>query len=239
MPKIFMAQRGEKTHWGGQFVFPGGTVTDEDKAVHVLQHKNMSPKKANARLGIKSGGLDIYSAAIRELAEETGVLLAWKSDDTWTTPENVKEIRVALSAGNPWNELLSKYDLRLATDTLHYIGHWETPLLANPRFSNRFFLAKTPPNHSARHDGKELINSCWLTAREALRLAANGEIQIPRPHLKHLEMLTDFLTVDSLQSWARAQHQQGITKVRPWIEIKDGRQYVFLPGDPDYPKNKA
>ena len=57
-------------------------VTDEDKAVHVLQHKNMGPKKANARLGIKSGGLDIYSAAIRELAEETGVLLAWKSDDT-------------------------------------------------------------------------------------------------------------------------------------------------------------
>ena len=42
----------------------------------------MGPKKANARLGIKSGGLDIYSAAIRELAEETGVLLAWKSDDT-------------------------------------------------------------------------------------------------------------------------------------------------------------
>ena len=44
MPEIFMAQREKRTHWGSQFVFPGGTVTNEDMAVHTLQHKNMSPK---------------------------------------------------------------------------------------------------------------------------------------------------------------------------------------------------
>ena len=239
VPEIFMAQREKRTHWGSQFVFPGGTVTNEDMAVHTLQHKNMSPKKASTRLGIKSGGLGIYSAAIRELTEEAGVLLAQKPDDTWMTPESVKKIRVALSTGSPWSELLSTHDLRLATDTLHYIGHWETPLVANPRFSNRFFLAKFPPNHSARHDGKELVDSCWLTASEALRLEANGEIQIPRPHLKHLEILANFLTIDSLQNWAKTRYQQGITKVRPWIEVKDGRQRVLLPGDPDYPEDKA
>ena len=239
MPEIFMAQREKRTHWGSQFVFPGGTVTNEDMAVHTLQHKNMSPKKASTRLRIKSGGLGIYSAAIRELTEEAGVLLAQKPDDTWVTPESAKEMREALSTGNSWSELLSKHDLRLATDALHYIGHWETPLVANPRFSNRFFLAKSPPNHSARHDGKELVDSCWLTAGDALRLETNGEIRIPRPHLKHLEMLADFLTVDSLQSWAKTRYQQGITKVRPWIEVKGGRQRVLLPGDPDYPKDKA
>jgi len=239
IPEVFMAQREKRTHWGNQFVFPGGTVTNEDMAVHALQHKNMSPKKANTRLGIKSGGLGIYSAAIRELTEEAGVLLAQKPDDTWMTLESIKKIRAALSMGNPWGELLSKHNLRLATNTLHYIGHWETPLVANPRFSNRFFLAKPPPNHSARHDGKELVDSCWLTARDALRLEASGEIRIPRPHLKHLEILADFLTVDSLQNWAKTRHQQEITKVRPWIEIRDGRQHVLFPGDPDYPEDKA
>lgn len=74
-PEIFMVRRHEQSSFGAAHAFPGGVVDAEDSEVHDYC-SGLTRADANARIGVEDGGLDFYSAAVRELFEETGVLLA-------------------------------------------------------------------------------------------------------------------------------------------------------------------
>ena len=78
-PEIFLVQRHAAASFGAAYAFPGGVVDPEDGSVHDYC-KGLSSKKADANLGVKGDGLDYYSAAVRELFEEAGVLLANPDD---------------------------------------------------------------------------------------------------------------------------------------------------------------
>lgn len=237
--EIFMGQRHGRATFASTFVFPGGVLGPEDASVHG-HCRGLERRDADRRLAVESGGLDYYSAAIRELFEETGVLLATDADGRWVTEQaagrpSLADTRRALQAGHvAWTEILSSWGVELATDRLHYVGHWETPVVLSARFSTRFFLAELPPGREPEHDGEELVDSRWLTPTEALELHASGEIELPFPHMKHLEIVAGFSTPESLRDWARERWREPIVRVRPWLMEENGERRFVLPWEPGY-----
>ena len=92
----------------------------------------------------------------------------------------------------------------------------------------------------ARHDGSELVASRWLDAHHALDLAQSGELRLPFPTMNHLRMLAEWRSVESIKRWAAGRWQAGISKIRPWLIVEaDGDRRFVLPGDPEYPADRA
>jgi 8-oxo-dGTP pyrophosphatase MutT (NUDIX family) len=87
-------------------------------------------------------------AAIRELFEETGVLLAGSDASTVAEGTGTAEwtrAREAVAAEEIWfGELMSKRGLGLRTDLLRPLVHWVSPDFAHRRFDTRYFAATLP-----------------------------------------------------------------------------------------------
>src|SRR3954469_21477794 len=61
----------------GRYLFPGGSVEPSDAYADVYAHcTGLDEETASKRLGVESGGLAYWVAAIRECFEESGLLLA-------------------------------------------------------------------------------------------------------------------------------------------------------------------
>ena len=158
-PELFMVRRHAESSFGAAYAFPGGVVDPEDRRVHEFC-TGLSTFDADANLGVKGSGLDYYSAAIRELFEESGVLLA----DVDKVAEGLQVARDALNDGSDnWDDFVCRNTLLLDCASLHYISHWVTPQSMARRYSTRFFLAALPDGQRALHCGGELTESCWNT----------------------------------------------------------------------------
>jgi 8-oxo-dGTP pyrophosphatase MutT (NUDIX family) len=241
-PEILMVRRRAGDAFGDSYTFPGGLVDDDESEAHSYC-SGITAEQADAVLGLPGGGLDFYSAVVRELFEETGVLLARDSRGNWAFSDNpdagsiLLELRKDLDDGVlPWAEILRTRSLCIACDALHYFSFWETPLRLPKRWAARFFLAELPPGQDARHDGSELTDSCWMTAAEVLSTSMKGGMNLPFPTLSNLKMISEFGTVDDLLSWASAQAAEDIQKIRPVILKNNGKSRFVIPGDPEYPE---
>ena len=97
--------------------------------------------------------------AIRELFEETGVLLA--GPDMSTTVEGTSShewmrIRVAVAdQEKTFTELLAKRGLSLRTDLLKPLVNWRSPDFAHRRFDTRYFAATVPMNQQPTPPGEQ------------------------------------------------------------------------------------
>ena len=234
-PELFMVRRHEKSSFGAAHAFPGGVVDPEDAQVHD-QCKGVSARTANTNLGVKHDGLDYYSAAVRELFEESGVLLT-KPDDV---AEGLAAARDALNDGSDnWADFVARNELELQCDRLHYFSHWITPPSQAKRYSTRFFIAAIPTTLDASHCGGELTDSCWITAKDALAAGRDGSIILHFPTVKTLESIARHRTLDDLLDWAASAVEWGITSMVPKLIKRGGRSEVVLPGDKDYPGAKS
>ncbi|MCB1845654.1 MAG: NUDIX domain-containing protein, partial [Halioglobus sp.] len=74
-PEVLLVLRHSKASFGANYAFPGGVHEDVDAQVADLCD-GCTEQLACAQLDVTTQGLEYYSAAIRELFEETGVLLA-------------------------------------------------------------------------------------------------------------------------------------------------------------------
>jgi len=242
-PEILMVKRRAGDAFGDSYAFPGGVVDDDEAEAHPFC-SGMTAEQANAELRLPSGGLDFYSAAVRELFEETGVLLARDSRGKWAFSDNsdadsiLLELRRKLDDGvMPWAELLRTRSLCIACDTLHYFSFWETPVRLPKRWAARFFLAELPPGQDAQHDGREVTDSRWMTAAEILSVGKEGGMKLPLPTHTNLKIVSEFGTVDDLLSWASIQAAEEIQKIRPVILKDNGMTRFVIPGDADYPQD--
>jgi len=234
-PEILMVRRRAGDAFGDSYTFPGGLVDDNESAAHEYC-RGMTADDANALLQVSDGGLNFYSAAIRELFEETGILFARDAEGN-QVPDNpdLQELRVHVDKGNlSWSGFLRDQQLHMRCDTLHYFAHWETPLNRPKRWSARFFIAEAPSGQYASHDGAEVTDARWVTAAEALSSEPDGNMKLPFPTLRTLQMLADFNSVNSLLDWAQARNQDGISRIRPVDIIKDGKIRFAIPGDADF-----
>ncbi|CUJ87071.1 NUDIX domain protein [Ruegeria denitrificans] len=126
-PTILMGQRGAKAVFmPNKFVFPGGAVDAEDGSVSLA---SPLPALCSDRLGERSEpGLQnaLAAAAIRELWEETGLILG--DPGTWTdaTPED-------------WQDFATM-GYRPSANALQFVFRAVTPPGRPRRFDARFFL---------------------------------------------------------------------------------------------------
>jgi 8-oxo-dGTP pyrophosphatase MutT (NUDIX family) len=185
---------------GGAFVFPGGAVDPADgladlEAVSV----GRTDVDASSRLGLDSGGLAYWVAALRECFEETGVLLARHEDgaplDFETAGNNARfaEHRAAIIDGRlSLPELCRSEGLRLDLGAIHYFAHWITPTASPRRFDTRFFLALAPPGQEPLHNPGELIDQVWIRPEDAVEGHRQGTFETILPTVRNLEHISGF-----------------------------------------------
>ena len=230
-----MVRRHESSSFGAAYAFPGGVVEEDDMAVHDFC-SGVTGEQANARLGVKESGLELYSAAIRELFEEAGVLLG----DSEHLDENLCDVRDALNDGSEcWADFVTRNKLQLHCDRLHYISHWITPVTEPKRYSTRFFLAQLPAGQAAVHCGGELTDSRWITAHDVLEAGRRNVVKLHFPTIKTLESIARHKSLESPSDWAESCVQWGVTSMLPAVITRDGQLDVVLPGDKDYPGAKS
>src|SRR5690349_11608169 len=153
--EVYMIRRHRTMKFlGGFYAFPGGKVDTADA----------SPALVDACYGVNAGEaavslvgqvtpppLAFWIAAVRELLEESGVLLACDAGGCVIGPdrpgvaERVQAARQALvSNGADFRALLAEADWRCDLRPLRYLSHFVTPPTSPIRFSARFFLCRLP-----------------------------------------------------------------------------------------------
>jgi 8-oxo-dGTP pyrophosphatase MutT (NUDIX family)/ketosteroid isomerase-like protein len=239
-PEVFMALRSEGADFhGGAYVFPGGRVEDEDASLgpRCAGMHERDRERLIAENLTEDQALGCWVAALRELFEEVGVLLACRDGVPldFSDPaiaERFGSFRQQLAAKElTFPQLVQREDLTLATDRLRYFSRYVTPPYAPKRFDTRFVIAVAPTDQLPAHDAFELVSGEWLTAGHAIAMYHAGERQIVPPTLQNLCQIAEAISVDDLLSRCDAKP---ITPICPSSVRRDGVFTLIYPGDLDY-----
>lgn len=238
--EVLMLQRARAAVFAaGAYVFPGGAVDPLDGAPELAGRcRGITDELASARLGLTSGGLSFYVAAVRECFEESGILLAERSDGSPAAADDAACRRLAagrrsVNAGvAAFDQLCRGESLVLATDRMEYFSHWITPVGAPRRFDTRFFVAQAPAGQAAVHDEGETIASRWIRPADALAFHAEGTFDLLLPTLENLTALGRFGSVAEVLEASRAAGPQ--PAMLPRVRVDGGHVRLYLPGDAGY-----
>jgi 8-oxo-dGTP pyrophosphatase MutT (NUDIX family) len=241
--EVLMMQRNLKSAFvPGMYLFPGGAVDKDDDTPGALElSTHLTDEEASRRLGVASGGLAYWVAAIRESFEEAGLLLAYDHGDHVISLDEKAAIeryckhRDELNAGScTMIDILKRERLALAADKLVYFSHWITPVSAPRRYDTRFFIAEAPTNQVPLHDNTETISHVWVRPREALERFRRDDFKMRFPTMRTLEEFAPYDSVNALMDAMRAKRH--IPTILPRI-TKDGAR--LLPGDVGYDESFA
>lgn len=240
--EVFMVQRTVKTEFvAGAYVFPGGAVDEDD------YHKNLEPicigrddADASQRLGMATGGLALYVAAIRESFEESGFLLAedvhgslLRFEEPGITSRFVEHRRKIHQQEQVFSSLCQQEGIRLPVDRLEFFSHWVTPWGQPRRYDTRFFVGVAPAGQTPLHDGRETIASCWINPQVALDQSQRGEFKLVTATINNLRQLAEYRTAQELMTAAPSRR---IERILPKVIYGENgqTQRVVFPGDADY-----
>lgn len=242
--EVFMLQRTLNAAFaGGMYVFPGGRVDDADGIDELEQLcDGLEDEHASGLLGIPSGGLAYWVAAIRECFEEAGVLLARNISTNQTVafdqPAIIDRFNDARLKIHDFSmsmvELCRSENLHLITDAIHYVSHWITPVGEARRFDTRFFIARAPESQEPLHDSHETIASLWVKPQDALDRLARGELAMFPPTSENLKFLASYKSSDEVLAAAKKVSRP--VAILPRLRTNsDGKVIgVLMPGEPDY-----
>ena len=216
----------------GALVFPGGKANPEDASDEwiALSDCNCDGEQRTARV-----------AAVREAFEESGVLLARPRQARGVgaplvgvnVAEKLAPFRAAVDRREKsFLELIAENDLVLALETLVHFGHWITPDMMPKRFDTHFYLAPTPPDQLAVHDGRETTDAVWITPSRAMEMAASEEATIIFPTRMNLGKLAE---VTSVAQAVERFGQEPVVSVLPVLgKDDDGQPCLFIPEEAGY-----
>ncbi|MDQ6619765.1 MAG: MBL fold metallo-hydrolase [Pseudomonadota bacterium] len=237
-PEVFMLRRAQAASFlGGAYVFPGGALEASDfaPATHERMH-GLDDPAASTRLGIRSGGLAYWAAAMRECFEEAGILVASSEDGSPLPAQRLAwllETRDAVSRGDTsLVAVLREAHARMDAAELVYCDHWVTPPLRPRRFDTRFFIARAPVSQQGSHDNTETVHSFWVTPHDALVRNDHQEIELAFATRVILGGLACHRSVDAALAAARAR--TNIEVNRPTIAQGREGPKVFRLGDAPY-----
>ena len=191
----YMARRSARsTFMPDAYVFPGGALEPGDVEPAVLARLDGPPPTIAPTFVV---------AAIRELFEEAGILLARGRDGSLLDAAGVAAATEA-ARGTTFAQMLERCGLRLAGDELAYYSNWITPPVeVARRFDAHFFVARAPEDQSAAADAVEVHDGVWIRPAEAL--APDGGLRGvgAQTTVKHLERLAKFDDTAALLTHAR------------------------------------
>ncbi|MEP6753767.1 MAG: NUDIX hydrolase [Candidatus Dormiibacterota bacterium] len=142
---LLMRRPGGADFAPGAYVFPGGTVHADDRA----------------------STDEIRAAAVRELFEEVGILLA-RHGKRFARETDSEKVRQLIENGKTFSEALGELGLELALDRLVLFARWVTPAQLRRRYDARFFLAQLPPNQVIHAQEGEVTDWLWIEPNKAL-----------------------------------------------------------------------
>jgi len=174
------------------YVFPGGGVDPRDSAVTTTDRwgDRLGRDEATARA--------IVCAAVREVFEESGVLLA--GHDATSVIEDV--------SGPDWEtarldlidrkigfaEFLASRRLVLRSDLLVPWSRWITPEFEPRRFDTYFFVAALPVGQRTRDVGGEADATAWCAPADA----TDGRFTMLPPTYATLLQLAEFSSIEEV-----------------------------------------
>jgi 8-oxo-dGTP pyrophosphatase MutT (NUDIX family) len=238
--EIFMVRRPVRSEFAADvYVFPGGAVRPDDADPAAEDAcEPFGPAEA-LRLLSEPGGtppadqreaLGFWVAALRELFEEAGVLLA---EPLPGVPRPAPEGRAARldaarrdlqAGGRSLAALAGDEGVRLACEQLTYFSHWVTPREFPRRYDTRFFLAAMPYGQEALHCAVETVEGLWISPAAALERFGRGEFPLVFVTQRHLERLADCPTLDAALAFARSK---AVVSVHPGLYQET--QEPFIP----------
>ena len=168
--EVFWVRRSEAVPFmPGWHAFPGGAVARGDAELPIR--------------GSDEGDPGVAAAALRELWEETGLLL--------TKPTLVNLPRDAGTASLA--AALRDRGLALDATQLVWAGRWLTPPFAPLRFDNRFFLLHWPEERAQQPTvvPGELAEGEWIEPAAALERWQTGDVLAAPPILHFLRVLAE------------------------------------------------
>lgn len=235
--QVYMLERNAKTVFaGGMWVFPGGAVEHQDDANYykdIATHR--TDDEASSLMGLASGAIAYYMAAIRETFEEAGILLALHKEDEsplvieGKNQNKYAEYRDQLNAGEiDLKTILERENLLADVGQMHYVARWITPLGSPRRFDARFFIARIPSNQIPQHDDSELVNSDWLTPQEILNRIDREEMVLMTVTERMIRSLDLFDNASQVIDSAAKNLDDERARVHPTT----GK--ITMPGEPGY-----
>lgn len=227
--EVLMVQRaGRLAFAANAWVYPGGRVDRADAANAARVGVNLSDTEASAMLGIESGGLAWWFAAVRETIEEVGLLLGTPT----VAADLVADLRATLDehGGDGFCLLLEQNQIALDLSGLHEVARFVTPVGPPRRFDTRFFLARAPAEQVPQHDASEIVATQWIKPAAAMTAWVAGELELMAVTHRMLACLDRFDTADA--ALKRAAARPAAANLR--VNDPHGEYHVYMPGDPEY-----
>jgi 8-oxo-dGTP pyrophosphatase MutT (NUDIX family) len=194
----------------GANVFPGGSVHPEDRLL----------------------GDPLAGAALRELFEELGILLA-RGPRGFATGADAERLRLRLAHGVSFPTALKEARLEPAADELTYFARWVTPEQLRRRFDTRFYLARLPEGQEVLPQPGEVEAWSWVVPEKAL---ADPDFTMVFATRRVLEMVAVDADVESLLERYRGRR---VKVVRPVVRLEGGRFEVVTGTLPALPRARA
>ena len=193
--EVFMLRRSPRMVFAPDaLVFPGGGVHPSD-AERPGWH-GPSPSEWGRLMGCSPDqAAVVVTAAVRELFEESGVLLAGDHAGRHVAGLNSPEWRRDREALTHHEatlaDVLGRRGLVLRSDLLGVRGHWVTPEFEPRRYDTYFFTALVPPGQHAHRTTTEAVGQRWLRPKAILQSAACREITVLPPTAYNIAHLAE------------------------------------------------
>lgn len=225
--EVFTLRRvREMAFAGGMTAFPGGGVDPSDADPDVPW---IGPEPAwwARRWAIdEDEARSRVVAAVRELFEETGILLAGSDGEVVGDPERLEDQRQAITThAASLAAVLRASGHRLRADLLRPWARWITPEGAARRYDTYFFVAALPDGLSARAMTTEALHGSWARPAELMAAADAGTIGMLPPTRA---MITDLDRAADVATVLAAP--RSVTPVTPVIVSRDGEVKVLVEG---------
>lgn len=193
-PRILMGQRGRgHSFMPDKYVFPGGKVDPTDGTVAAASEPASDTLTALAHGGVRRRARAFALAAVREMWEEAGLLVAR------TATAGIPAYR----GPDPGWQSLFAAGAAPHLEPLRYIGRAITPPSRHKRFDARFFMADADEallDARPAQDGAEMGDLRWFAFDEALGL--------------DLPSVTRFMLGELKVRLERPDHEPGIPFLR-------------------------
>ena len=228
--EVFMVVRHHQIDFAsGALVFPGGKVDESDLNPEIRRYIISETEISDEELSYKIAG-------IRECYEEADLLFAYEQNEKEIiSSERLKQLANWREEFN--NKKGSMFDFAVKEnitfnlDNLILFAHWITPKMMPKRFDTYFYLAEAPKDHIGKHDGKESVDSIWISPKQALDDCLAEKRTIIFPTRMNLEKLSKFNTVKEALEEVK---KETVFTVEPKIEKNEDGVFLTIPEKAGY-----